>query len=36
MFKPNAMAEIAEYADSVGLGWYILVDKEKTKIGRPK
>ncbi|MDO4627389.1 MAG: glycerophosphodiester phosphodiesterase [Pasteurellaceae bacterium] len=30
MFKPGAMAEVAKYADGVGPGWYMLIDKEKS------
>ncbi|MBF0785974.1 glycerophosphodiester phosphodiesterase [Muribacter muris] len=30
MFKPNAMQEVAKYADGVGPGWYMLIDKEKS------
>ncbi len=33
MFKPGAMAEVAKYADGVGPGWYMLIDKEKSKVG---
>lgn len=33
MFKEGAMAEVAKYADGVGPGWYMLIDKEKSKIG---
>ena len=33
MFKPGAMAEVVKYADGVGPGWYMLVDKEKSKPG---
>lgn len=33
MFKDGAMAEVAKYADGVGPGWYMLVDKEKSKAG---
>ncbi len=33
MFKDGAMAEVAKYADGVGPGWYMLVDKEKSKVG---
>lgn len=33
MFKPGAMKEIAQYADGVGPGWYMLIDKEKSKVG---
>ena len=32
-FKPGAMAEVVKYADGVGPGWYMLVDKEKSKPG---
>ncbi|VEH64922.1 glycerophosphoryl diester phosphodiesterase [Rodentibacter pneumotropicus] len=31
MFKPGAMAEVAKYADGVGPGWYMLIDKENRK-----
>ncbi|OOS00911.1 glycerophosphodiester phosphodiesterase [Haemophilus paracuniculus] len=31
MFQPNAMQEVAKYADGVGPGWYMLIDKEKSK-----
>ena len=34
MFKPGAMAEVVKYADGVGPGWYMLVDKEKSKPGK--
>lgn len=34
MFEPGAMAEVAKYADGVGPGWYMLVDKEKSKAGK--
>ncbi|QLB15784.1 glycerophosphodiester phosphodiesterase [Mannheimia granulomatis] len=33
MFKDGAMAEVAKYADGVGPGWYMLIDKEKSKAG---
>ena len=33
MFKPGAMAEVVKYADGVGPGWYMLVDKEQSKPG---
>lgn len=33
MFKPNAMAEVAKYADGVGPGWYMLIDDKKSKAG---
>lgn len=33
MFKAGGMAEVAKYADGVGPGWYMLVDKEKSKVG---
>ncbi|QIM62046.1 glycerophosphodiester phosphodiesterase [Pasteurellaceae bacterium Orientalotternb1] len=33
MFKPGAMAEVAKYADGVGPGWYMLVEREKSKVG---
>ncbi|MCK3655070.1 glycerophosphodiester phosphodiesterase [Pasteurellaceae bacterium Macca] len=33
MFKDGGMAEVAKYADGVGPGWYMLVDKEKSKVG---
>ena len=31
MFKPGAMAEVVKYADGVGPGWYMLVNKEESK-----
>lgn len=34
MFQPNAMAEVAKYADGVGPGWYMLIDKEQSKKGK--
>ena len=33
MFKEGAMAEVAKYADGVGPGWYMLIDKEKSTKG---
>lgn len=33
MFEKGAMKEIAKYADGVGPGWYMLVDKENSKLG---
>lgn len=33
MFKPGSMAEISKYADGIGPGWYMLVDKEKSQKG---
>lgn len=33
MFKPNAMQEVAKYADGVGPGWYMLVDDKQSKKG---
>lgn len=33
MFKDGAMAEVAKYADGVGPGWYMLIDREKSKVG---
>lgn len=33
MFKPGAMAEVTKYADGIGPGWYMLVDKEKSTKG---
>lgn len=33
MFKPGAMAEVAKYADGVGLGWYMLIDDKQSKKG---
>ncbi|WP_040977125.1 glycerophosphodiester phosphodiesterase [Necropsobacter massiliensis] len=33
MFKPGAMAEIANYADGVGPGWYMLIDEKASKSG---
>lgn len=32
MFKDGAMAEVAKYADGVGPGWYMLIDREKSKV----
>ncbi|WP_373778497.1 glycerophosphodiester phosphodiesterase [Glaesserella sp.] len=33
MFKDGAMAEVAKYADGVGPGWYMLIDKDKSTLG---
>ncbi|NBI40091.1 glycerophosphodiester phosphodiesterase [[Haemophilus] felis] len=33
MFEPGAMAEVAKYADGVGPGWYMLVDRKQSKVG---
>lgn len=33
MFKDGAMAEVAKYADGVGPGWYMLIDKDKSTAG---
>lgn len=34
MFKDGAMGEVAKYADGVGPGWYMLIDKEKSTQGK--
>ncbi|WP_027009084.1 glycerophosphodiester phosphodiesterase [Conchiformibius kuhniae] len=34
MFQPGAMAEVAKYADGVGPGWYMLIDKEQSQKGK--
>lgn len=33
MFQPNGIKEVAKYADGIGPGWYMLIDKEKSTVG---
>lgn len=33
MFEAGAMEEIAKYADGVGPGWYMLIDRQKSQLG---
>lgn len=34
MFKAGAMQKIAQYADGIGPGWYMLIDDKQSKLGQ--